>query len=170
MPRLPMNLINMKPLSPKHELLSQKSPSPRQPSIQYGDGSPDRDGGHTERTHNKGRTLRFNLQECDDQFSGTNDQQVSDKAVAAPRNRNYMAERSFDRMIDGRPADYTDNVSRNFDAHSQAQPSYDNRSMACRSENLSEHYIKAKKFAALRSNKKSDAASTAKKGKKKLTS
>ena len=42
--------------------------------------------------------------------------------------------------------------------------------MACRSENLSEHYIKAKKFAALRSHKKSDAASTAKKGKKKQPS
>lgn len=38
-----------------------------------GDSSPDRNGGLTERTQEKGRILRFNLQECDYQ----NDQHIS---------------------------------------------------------------------------------------------
>lgn len=34
------------------------------------------------------------------------------------------------------------------------QQSQDSKSIACRSECLSEHYIRAKKFAALRTNRK----------------
>lgn len=67
MPRLQMDLLQATNLNQNRtEMLSQKSPSPRQPCMQGADFSPERDGGHTERTHaNKGRTLRFNLHECD---------------------------------------------------------------------------------------------------------
>jgi len=109
----------------------------------HGGNSPDRDGGHTERTHTKGRTLRFNLQECDYQVSSNNEQlSMKHKSGGAchSQNKKYQVERSFEKMM------------MNHEAKSNAQPSNDSRSMTCRSECLSEHYIRAKKFAALRKN------------------
>lgn len=78
MPLQTMNNLKMDLLKPgreaRIELQSQRSPSPKQHSIGR-ECSPDRDGGHTERTHQKGsRTLRFNLQECDYQGNQNNEQ------------------------------------------------------------------------------------------------
>ena len=53
----------------------------------------------------------------------------------------FQAEKSFDKMDMN---DGTRNVA----------PSYDSKSMAGRSDCLSEHYIRAKKFAALRTTNK----------------
>jgi len=62
---------------------------------------------------------------------------------------NYKVEQSLDHLKAG--GKVHDVFSRNnYDVHSHAQPSHDSRSMACQSECLSEHYIKAKKFAAFR--------------------
>ena len=142
----------------RHEMLSQKSPSPRQhelmgPTASGGYCSPEREGGHTERTNNKGRTLRFNLQECALQGSSTNEQNSMhhrpSKTMTSHSNANlFQPEKSYDQM-DHQPDAYWRNQD-SFSVHHQ--PSLDSKSAACRSECLSEHYIRAKKFAAFRTN------------------
>lgn len=67
----------------------------------------------------KERTLRFNLEQCEQPAKATCFQQKKSPPAMKP---------------------WKPGVS---------QISHDSRSMACTSENISEHYVRAKKFAAM---------------------